>query len=88
MHELDYGQALRHYVVREILEGNDDGFNGQTPLLEWGLLNSMEMVRMLAFIRATFGVEIAPDQVTPAHFRTVDTIVELLKQQTAPGRQS
>jgi 2-hydroxymuconate-semialdehyde hydrolase len=70
--------ALRRYLVTEILEGDGEGLDGRTPLLEWGILNSMEMVRLLAFIGREFGVRILPDEVTPAHFRNIDEIVALV----------
>jgi len=88
MNDLTLTTALRQYIVTEILEGNDEGFTTQTPLLEWGLLNSMEMVRLLAYIHRQFAVEIAPDHVTPAHFQTVDSIVQLVKRQAAAGEMN
>ena len=75
--------ALRDYIVSEILEGDGHDLDAQTPLLEWGILNSIEMTRLLAFIGRQFGVAIAPREVTPAHFRTIDQIVALVEQRRA-----
>ena len=80
MDESAVAATLRDYMVREILEGAGEGFDSQTPLLEWGILNSMEIVRLVAFIRATYGVDIPAQAVTPDHFRTVDAIARLVAQ--------
>ena len=74
---------LRQYIVDEILEGDGQDLDVRTPLLEWGILNSMEMVRLLAFIGREFGVEIAPGEVTPAHFRNIEEIVALVGQRAS-----
>jgi acyl carrier protein len=79
MDEQSMGDALRRYIVTEILEGDEEGLDGQTPLLEWGILNSMEMVRLLAFLGERFEVTIPLQEVGPANFRSIDSIVALVK---------
>eukprot|EP00166_Cyanidium_caldarium_P005965 ctg_7643.g788 len=36
----------------------DDELNDQTPLLEWGVLNSMNIVKLMVYIRDEMGVSI------------------------------
>ena len=71
-------QQLVDYVAKEILDGQDDDLDGETPLLEWGIINSMEITRMLAFIKATFGVEIPGEQVLPTHFQDLNSVTDLV----------
>jgi acyl carrier protein len=73
------GAAIRQYIVDEILEGDGHDLDAATPLLEWGILNSMEMVRLLHFLERDFGVAISPGEVTPAHFRNIDEIAALVR---------
>jgi acyl carrier protein len=74
MDELEVSAAVRQYIAAEILEGDDEGLNGQTPLLQWGILNSMEMTRLLGFIDRQFQIRIAPTEISPARFRNIDEI--------------
>jgi acyl carrier protein len=74
MDELEVGAAVRQYIAAEILEGDDEGLNGQTPLLQWGILNSMEMTRLLGFIDQRFEVRIAPREISPARFKNINEI--------------
>jgi acyl carrier protein len=84
MDERTLTQALRAYIVDEILEGDGAGFDAQTPLLEWGLLNSMELARLLAFVRARFGVTPPADEITPANFRNLECVVRMVNRHAAP----
>jgi acyl carrier protein len=74
MDELEVSAAVRQYISAEILEGDDDGLNNQTPLLQWGILNSMEMTRLLGFIDQRFQIRIAPAEISPARFKNIDAI--------------
>jgi len=78
MDEFDVGAAVRQYIAAEILEGDDEGLNGQTPLLQWGILNSMEMTRLLGFIDRRFQIRIAATEISPARFKNIDEIAALV----------
>ncbi|MEM6931841.1 MAG: hypothetical protein AAF602_33220, partial [Myxococcota bacterium] len=41
-----------------------------TPLLEWGVLDSMSMLELLAHIEPDLGIPVPDDQVRPEHFLT------------------
>jgi acyl carrier protein len=65
---------LRQYVIDEILEGHDVGLEYSTPLLELGILNSIEITRLLRFMDDTFGVSIPPEKITPQNFHDLNRI--------------
>jgi len=69
--------ALIEYVSREILEGKDVGLDGATPLLEWGIVNSLESVRLISFIQERFGVSVPAGMVLPEHFKDLDSLTRL-----------
>lgn len=49
-----------------------------TPLLEWGVLNSINTVRLLAYIRETFDVTIPPIYLTAKNFKNLDSIADMV----------
>ncbi len=63
--------SLKNYIANEILDGEDLGLAGDTPLLELGVLNSIEIVRLVAFIDEQFGVKL---EVRSDNFKTLDVI--------------
>ena len=70
--------SLKRYVSHEILDGKDIGLDGSTPLLEWGIINSMEMARLVSFIEDRFGVEIPGEKIVFEYFRDLTTITSLV----------
>lgn len=76
----DVVRNLEAYVVREMLEGDRAGLNEESPLLEWGLLNSLEIIRMLRFIQEQFAVRLEPRQVKPDTFKDIRSIADLIIQ--------
>ncbi|MCG8424211.1 MAG: acyl carrier protein [Proteobacteria bacterium] len=78
MHRHNILPKLIEYVRIEILDGTTEEIDGSTPLLEWGILNSMELVRLLDFIRVQFGRGIAAEKLTPSNLRDLDSITTLV----------
>jgi acyl carrier protein len=71
-------QRLKGYISNQILEGNDIGLEASTPLLEWGIINSLEMARLVAFLQNCFSVEIPPEKIVVEHFRDLKSIAALV----------
>ena len=69
---------LRSYVAQQLLDGRDIGLDETTPLLEWGVINSLEIIRLLAFIQQQFNIAIPPDQIVADHFTDLGTISDLV----------
>lgn len=74
-------QAVLHrYINETLLDGNSDELDANTPLLEWGVIDSLSMVDLLAFIEREFGVHIADEDVLPENFATLRAIARLIEQ--------
>jgi hypothetical protein len=58
---------LKNFIVNELLDGRDAGFDEFTPLLEWGIVDSISMARLLAFVRVQFGFKVDQSAVTAAN---------------------
>lgn len=71
---------LKRYIVQEVLEGDDQGLTTDTPLLEWGVLNSMEMQRLTRFISDRISVEVPFEEVVPENFMTIGSIAALVER--------
>jgi acyl carrier protein len=72
-------QDLRIYVSEQILDGEDVGLEATTPLIEWGILNSMEIAQLVAFIHDTFAVDVPVDAVTLDNFKDLDSLAKLVQ---------
>lgn len=73
-------EELKGYISREILDGKDIGLDDSTPLLEWGIINSMEIGRMVSFIQSRFNVGIPDDKILPEYFINLSAISQLVME--------
>jgi acyl carrier protein len=73
---------LKHFVVRELLDGRDTGFDEHTPLLAWGVLDSLSVNVLISFTSERFGIDVPQSEVTPGNLRDLDAFVTMLMRQT------
>ncbi len=71
-------RELREFVARELLHGKDEGLDEKTPLLEWGIIDSLAMINLLTFIENRWKIRIPEGKLNPDHFRTLQTVTDLL----------
>lgn len=74
--------VLKRFFV-QLLEGHDVGLDAETPLLELGLINSMTIVELRAFIQSTLHVNVRTHDFVPKHLQNLDTIAALVERTRA-----
>lgn len=62
---MKYGGHVRNFVVDNFLFGEEDGFDDNTSFVESGIIDSMGMLQLIAFLEKTFAVEIADRELLP-----------------------
>lgn len=69
---------LKQFVVRELLDGRDTGLDEHTPLLAWGVLDSLSVNVLVSFTNERFGIDVPPREVTPDNLKDLDAYVAML----------
>lgn len=76
----DDERAIRSRLREWILAHSKSAFLGeltdQTPLLESGLISSLDVVELVVFLEELRGAEIEPDEIEPHLFTSVDALWE------------
>lgn len=72
--------ALRSYVSEHILQDGNAMLEPDTPLLEWGILNSISTVQLIGFIREEFAIDVPPEEIVGTNFKDLQSISQLLAQ--------
>jgi acyl carrier protein len=74
-------EILKQYLHNELLNtvsyvdlSEDDN------LLTSGLVDSLGIMRLIAFIEQSFDLHVRPEEVTLEHFRTINTIAAYIDQ--------
>lgn len=84
-------EALREFLLNDVLQGDVDELEADTPLLETNLLDSIALVRTLVFVEARFDVRIPDTEVTPESFRSLRTLsrhIARLEPEQAASREA
>lgn len=71
-------QSLKKYISREMLNGNSAELDGSTPLLEWGIIGSLELTAVLTFIQDRFNVHLNQEVIVAENFKDINSIVNLV----------
>lgn len=74
----DIHDAIREFLATEVAPGRDIG-DGDS-LLDTGVLDSMAMTRLIAFVEERFSVSVSDDDWEPENFETVSAIAALVQR--------
>jgi acyl carrier protein len=75
----DAAHAIEEFIVSELATGLAPGsLSHDEDLLAAELIDSLGIVTLVTFLEGQFGIAIADEDLTPEHFRTVDSIVSFV----------
>jgi hypothetical protein len=69
---------LKQFVVSELLDGRDAGLDEHTPLLAWGVLDSLSVNVLLSFTSERLHIDVPQSEVKPENLKDLDAYVGLL----------
>jgi acyl carrier protein len=71
----DIEQKLRAYIK----DTAHTEVDYDRPLVEQGIIDSMGVMDLIAFIQSSFGVEFTDEDLTAENFQNIQTIAELIE---------
>ena len=70
---------IKSFILKEFLEGaKSDELTPSTPLMTSGILDSIGIIKLVAFLEKNFRIDIEAHEADPERFATVDAISELV----------
>lgn len=76
-------QTIKSYLLDEMLYDAPDNLNESTSLIKSRLLDSLGLMRIVAFLEKKFGVQVKPYELVPQNFETIQAIAGLVQRLTA-----
>lgn len=77
---MQHKETLKNFIENDLLMGMDNVQIGyDDDLLLSGLVNSLGVMRLVAFVKDELGVTIPPEDVTIEHFTTINALTEYLQ---------
>ncbi|MCE9672546.1 acyl carrier protein [Myxococcus stipitatus] len=78
MNQAQLLEGLTRYIADEILEGEAEDLLPSTPLLELGILNSLETARMVGFIEKQYGICVPAEALRVENLQTLSAIADMV----------
>jgi len=85
---LDIKTALTDFIKQEILHGRSVALDEEQDLLNAGIIDSLGILRLVAFIEEQFGVKVPDEDVVFENFQTIKAMaryVDERKRATEPA---
>jgi acyl carrier protein len=82
----DYTDEFTEFIKQEILHGRAVNLDQNQDLLSAGVIDSLGILRMVAFMEERFGVQVPDDDVVFENFQSIRAMSEYVAQrkQSAP----
>ncbi|MBI2311676.1 MAG: acyl carrier protein [Betaproteobacteria bacterium] len=83
----DITQLLTNFITTEMAaRSGGDAPAPDFPIIEAGLVDSLGIFKLVAFIEEQFRVNVEPDEILFENFATINAITKLVRaKQSAPG---
>jgi acyl carrier protein len=73
---------VNEYICRELIQSHALlSLRNDASLLEAGILDSLSVLKLMLFLEVQFGFEVAPDELIPENFESVDAICAYVRSQ-------
>ncbi len=73
---------VRRFIQQD-LRRDVGGVGDGDSLLEAGVIDSLAMLRLVTFLEASYGVQVADDDLMPEHFDSLDAIAAYVASHAA-----
>ena len=81
----DYVAGVMEFVAQELLDEDYDDLTPETPLLDWGVLDSRSVPWLLDFVEERYGIVVPDTEIHPRNFESVAAFAQMLERLEAGG---
>ena len=79
----DPKEAIRDFILTEVLETPDGDLADDAPLISDGLMNSLSTLKLVSFLEETFGIELAAHEISVKYLDSVGDIARFVEEKQA-----
>ena len=78
---MSVSQALERFIIQDIMVGGKDvSLSPDESLIESGIVDSLRILRLVAFIEENFSVVVDDTEVVPENFETINAMSSLVQR--------
>ena len=80
----DIETQLRSFININLVYSDDDlGYDNDSSFLNEGLIDSMGVMELVAFVQSAFGIAVESPEVTPDNFDSVNKLADFVRRKLA-----
>lgn len=72
-------ERIRNFIVEKFPLARKRGINFQDNLLESGILDSLGILDLVAFVEQNFGIVLTDEELVPEHFQSIDRLATFIQ---------
>lgn len=74
-------EDVKRYIVDHILDGRDgDELTFESPLLEWGVIDSLTIVDLVDFVKTKFSIDLPASELNPRNLQSIRSFTGLMER--------
>lgn len=78
---MDVKSTVKQFIVTEMMHELDQKvLDDNAALIEGGIIDSMNLIRLVAFIEEKFRIKISEDELDIDNFRTVNALTDFINK--------
>jgi acyl carrier protein len=74
-------EQVAKFISEEFLDGETNGLGSGVSMIETGIIDSIGLFRLIAFLEESFSIVIEPDDLLAENFETIDAIAGYVRNQ-------
>jgi len=78
--EKNPGELIRSFILEKYPAARKNGLQDSSPLLESGILDSLGVLDLVAFVEQEFAITVSDDELLPENFQTVSQLAAFVAQ--------
>ena len=83
---MEFKEKLRNFILKELCQdGNIKSLQDDEQLIEKGIIDSLGIVSLLAYLDENFGILLSEEELSPKNFATLQSICDLVAQKLQLG---
>ena len=81
---MEIKKTIRDFIFKQLcLDGSINNIEDDTPLIEGGIIDSMGMLTLLAFLEEKFDLVLGAGELNPKDFATLQSICNLVTKKSS-----
>jgi acyl carrier protein len=82
---VDIAAELERFILSDLSGPDRQNLGRRDDLMSLGIVDSLGILRLVAFVEERFAIAVTPDEIVPENFRDIDSLAGFIARKTRRG---